>query len=113
MKGRVPFFPLGRYNRRVSKRGHLYVIAAPSGAGKTSLLQARHAPPAGLGFSVSCTTRKPRQGEEDGRDYHFVDRDEFERLAPPTNSSSTRTSSATSTARAAASWKARSTRGAT
>lgn len=64
----------------MSKRGHLYVIAAPSGAGKTSLLQAlmRHRP--SLGFSVSCTTRKPRQGEQDGRDYHFIERDEFERL---------------------------------
>ena len=33
-----------------------------------------------VGFSVSCTTRKPRQGEQDGRDYHFIERDEFERL---------------------------------
>src|SRR5262245_1350423 len=34
----------------------------------------------GLSFSVSCTTRKPRPGEVDGKDYHFVDRAEFERL---------------------------------
>jgi guanylate kinase len=64
----------------VSKRGHLYVIAAPSGAGKTSLLHAVMARRPGLSFSVSCTTRKPRAGEVDGKDYHFVDRAEFERL---------------------------------
>ena len=64
----------------MSKRGHLYVIAAPSGAGKTSLLQAVMRKRPSVGFSVSCTTRKPRQGEEDGRDYHFIERDEFERL---------------------------------
>ena len=64
----------------MSKRGHLYVIAAPSGAGKTSLLHAVMARRPGLAFSVSCTTRKPRTGEVDGRDYHFVDRAEFERL---------------------------------
>ena len=64
----------------MSKRGHLYVIAAPSGAGKTSLLQALMRRRPSVGFSVSCTTRKPRQGEQDGRDYHFIERDEFERL---------------------------------
>ena len=64
----------------MSKRGHLYVIAAPSGAGKTSLLQALMRSRPSVGFSVSCTTRKPRQGEQDGRDYHFIDRDAFERL---------------------------------
>lgn len=61
-------------------RGRLYVIAAPSGAGKTSLLKAVMARRPGLSFSVSCTTRKPRPGEVDGKDYHFVERDEFERL---------------------------------
>jgi guanylate kinase len=64
----------------VSKRGHLYVIAAPSGAGKTSLLHALMRRRPSLGFSVSCTTRGPRPGEVDGKDYHFVDRAEFERL---------------------------------
>jgi len=64
----------------VSKRGHLYVIAAPSGAGKTSLLQALMRRRPSVGFSVSCTTRKPRQGEQDGRDYHFIERVEFEKL---------------------------------
>ena len=64
----------------MSKRGHLYVIAAPSGAGKTSLLQALMRRRPSVGFSVSCTTRKPRQGEQDGRDYHFIERVEFEKL---------------------------------
>jgi guanylate kinase len=64
----------------VGKRGHLYVIAAPSGGGKTSLLQALMKKRPGLEFSVSCTTRPPRAHEQDGRDYHFITRDEFERL---------------------------------
>jgi guanylate kinase len=62
------------------KRGRLYVIAAPSGAGKTSLLRALLQRRPGLEFSVSCTTRKPRAGERDGKDYHFIDREAFERL---------------------------------
>jgi guanylate kinase len=69
-----------RYNCRVPKRGRLYVIAAPSGAGKTSLLHALMRRRPGVGFSVSCTTRKPRSGEQDGKDYHFIDREAFERL---------------------------------
>jgi guanylate kinase len=64
----------------VSKRGHLYVIAAPSGAGKTSLLHALMRRRPDVGFSVSCTTRPPRPGEKDGKDYHFIGREEFERL---------------------------------
>ena len=64
----------------MSKRGHLYVIAAPSGAGKTSLLHALMSRRPTLSFSVSCTTRKPRDHEQDGRDYHFIDRAEMERL---------------------------------
>jgi guanylate kinase len=62
------------------KRGKLYVIAAPSGAGKTSLLRALMERRPGLEFSVSCTTRRPRAHEQDGRDYYFIDRAEFERL---------------------------------
>jgi guanylate kinase len=64
----------------VPKRGRLYVIAAPSGAGKTSLLHALLRRRPGVGFSVSCTTRAPRPGEQDGKDYHFIGREEFERL---------------------------------
>ncbi len=64
----------------MANRGHLYVIAAPSGAGKTSLLQALLQRRPAVSFSVSCTTRAPRSHEQDGRDYHFIDRAEFERL---------------------------------
>lgn len=64
----------------MSNRGHLYVIAAPSGAGKTSLMRALLERRPAVSFSVSCTTRAPRANEQDGRDYHFIDRAEFERL---------------------------------
>ena len=57
----------------------LLLVTGPSGAGKTSLYQGLLAEDARLGFSVSCTTRAPRTGEVEGRDYHFIDRDEFER----------------------------------
>ncbi len=54
------------------------ILSAPSGAGKTTiarkLLERRH----DLGYSVSCTTREPRPGEVNGRDYHFLSRDAFE-----------------------------------
>lgn len=60
--------------------GRLFVVAAPSGAGKTSLVKAllRHEPQ--LALSISHTTRKPRPTEQDGREYHFVARAEFERM---------------------------------
>jgi guanylate kinase len=64
----------------VGKRGKLFVIAAPSGGGKTSLLRALMKNRPSLEFSVSCTTRSPRAHERDGRDYHFITRAEFERL---------------------------------
>jgi guanylate kinase len=56
------------------------VITAPSGAGKTSLVKALMEREAKLRFSVSFTTRKPRANEIDGRDYHFISREEFERM---------------------------------
>src|SRR5450631_3435943 len=61
-------------------RGHLHVIAAPSGAGKTSLVKALMEGDPALQFSVSYTTRAPRPTEVDGRDYHFVDADRFARM---------------------------------
>ncbi len=64
----------------MGKRGHLFVIAAPSGAGKTSLMRALMEKRPSVEFSVSCTTRAPRAHEQDGCDYHFISRDEFERL---------------------------------
>jgi len=60
--------------------GRLYVITAPSGAGKTSLVKALMERQPRLRFSISFTTRKPRATEIDGRDYHFVARDVFDRM---------------------------------
>ena len=56
------------------------VIAAPSGAGKTSLARALVEKDGALEFSISATTRPPRPGERDGRDYYFVDDAEFDRM---------------------------------
>jgi guanylate kinase len=63
-----------------SRRGRLFVIAAPSGAGKTSLVRALMEREPGLRFSVSYTTRAQRPNEVHGRDYFFVSRVEFDRM---------------------------------
>jgi guanylate kinase len=60
--------------------GTLYIISAPSGAGKTSLVKALLARVDGVAVSVSHTTRAPRPGEQDGVDYHFIDKARFETL---------------------------------
>ncbi len=60
------------------RRGILFVVSAPSGGGKTTLVRRALADDPSLELSVSCTTRPPRNGEVDGRDYHFVSRAEFE-----------------------------------
>jgi len=60
--------------------GTLYIISAPSGAGKTSLVKALLERLDGITVSVSHTTRAPRPGEQDGADYHFIDKDRFEAL---------------------------------
>ncbi len=62
------------------RSGILFVLSAPSGAGKTTLTTALRQKPDFV-YSVSCTTRSPRPGEVDGEDYHFLSRDEFERRA--------------------------------
>lgn len=59
--------------------GRLIVISGPSGAGKTTLVKHVFERCPQLVSSVSATTRPPRQGEEDGRDYHFLTREEFDR----------------------------------
>ncbi|CUA81646.1 guanylate kinase [Gulbenkiania indica] len=58
--------------------GNVYIVVAPSGAGKTSLVAALLAAEPLVELSVSYTTRAPRVGEVDGRNYHFVDRATFE-----------------------------------
>jgi guanylate kinase len=62
------------------RRGALFVIAAPSGAGKTTLVKAVVERDPSLRVSVSHTTRKQRESEVPGRDYYFVSVDEFKRL---------------------------------
>ena len=60
--------------------GALFVVVAPSGAGKTSLLARLLKDEPNIRLSISYTTRAPRPGEADGREYHFVDRPTFERM---------------------------------
>ena len=63
-----------------SSEGVLYIVSAPSGAGKTSLVKALLKTDPAIRLSVSYTTRAPRPGETDGRDYHFVGRKQFETM---------------------------------
>jgi len=60
--------------------GLLFVVTAPSGAGKSSLIRALLERERGLSLSVSYTTRPPRPGEADGREYHFVDPQAFQAM---------------------------------
>ncbi|MDH5210818.1 MAG: guanylate kinase [Betaproteobacteria bacterium] len=60
--------------------GLLFVITAPSGAGKSSLIQGLLAAERGVSLSVSYTTRAPRPGEAEGREYHFVELGTFEAM---------------------------------
>src|SRR5690349_516764 len=62
------------------RRGLLIVLSSPSGAGKTTISRRLMQEDATISMSVSATTRPKRPGEEDGRDYHFVDDAEFQRL---------------------------------
>jgi guanylate kinase len=65
---------------RIARRGLLFVLSSPSGAGKTTLARRLLEADTGIRMSVSVTTRKPRRGEVHGVDYTFVDKREFERL---------------------------------
>lgn len=64
----------------MKRRGLLIILSSPSGAGKSTLAKRLMAWDPTLRFSVSATTRAPRPGEEDGRDYYFRSRAEFERM---------------------------------
>jgi guanylate kinase len=63
-------------SKQFSRRGILFVISAPSGAGKTTLVEALRQTP-NLFYSVSCTTRAPRSGEIDGEHYQFLSDADF------------------------------------
>jgi len=64
----------------MNRRGRLFVITAPSGAGKTTLVHELISREPGLAFSISYTTRPQRKGEENGKDYFFVNQDEFTQM---------------------------------
>jgi guanylate kinase len=61
------------------RKGILFIVSAPSGAGKTTISTRALVEVPGLTMSTSCTTRAPRSGEVEGRDYVFLSREEFER----------------------------------
>lgn len=67
-------------NERQPRRGFMLAVSSPSGAGKTSLCRRLTADHEHLILSISMTTRAPRPGEEDGREYHFITDAEFDRL---------------------------------
>ena len=69
----------GRTDSRMDRRGLMLVLSSPSGAGKTTLSKMLLDDPA-LELSISVTTRPPRPGEVDGRDYHFIDRARFDAM---------------------------------
>ena len=60
------------------KSGRIFVVSAPSGAGKHTILKRTLAHDPNLTYSISATTRKPRAGEQDGREYYFLERPVFE-----------------------------------
>src|ERR1700733_461224 len=61
--------------------GTLFIISAPSGSGKSTLVTQLRTLVEGLDFSISYTTRAPRGSEENGREYHFTQREAFEKMA--------------------------------
>ncbi|HVY43594.1 MAG TPA: guanylate kinase [Hyphomicrobiaceae bacterium] len=65
---------------KIARRGLLLVLSSPSGAGKTTLARELLKTDPGIAMSVSVTTRRPRPGEVDGRDYFFLDLPAFERM---------------------------------
>lgn len=64
----------------LKRRGLLFVLSSPSGAGKSTIARMLLAADQDIALSVSATTRPPREGEVSGRDYHFVNDEEFERM---------------------------------
>jgi guanylate kinase len=63
--------------KRNGKLGVAVIVSGPSGTGKSTVCDELKKLVPDLGFSISCTTRSPRPGEEDGREYYFISRDEF------------------------------------
>ena len=69
----------------MSRRGLLIILSSPSGAGKSTLAKRLRAWDDSLQFSVSATTRQPREGEVDGKDYYFVSAPEFRKIVDDGN----------------------------
>jgi guanylate kinase len=65
---------------KISRRGLLFVMSSPSGAGKTTLSRKLIESDGHIAMSVSVTTRKPRPGEIDGKDYYFITKEKFEAM---------------------------------
>lgn len=65
----------------MERKGRVFVVAGPSGAGKDTLIRKALQKVEDIHYSVSATTRPPREGEVEGRDYYFLSDDEFDRLA--------------------------------
>jgi guanylate kinase len=65
---------------KIPRRGLLFILSSPSGAGKTTLSKRLLAADKNIAMSVSVTTRKPRPGEVNGRDYHFIEKTAFEAM---------------------------------
>ena len=63
-----------------TRTGMILILSGPSGSGKSSIYKAAIGDLGGIEFSVSCTTRRPRPGEIDGKDYYFITREKFDRL---------------------------------
>ena len=64
-------------SQKINEKGLLIILSSPSGAGKSTLAQRIRAWDKNCVFSISATTRKPREGEEDGKDYYFISEQEF------------------------------------
>lgn len=71
---------VGPQDLRIERRGLMYVLSSPSGAGKTTLADRLLKGDPGLRLSISATTRKPRPGEVDGVDYYFMTEEKFLRM---------------------------------
>ena len=64
-------------SQKINEKGLLIILSSPSGAGKSTLAQRIRAWDKNCVFSISATTRKPREGEEHGKDYYFMSEEEF------------------------------------
>ena len=72
--------PMNTASDNAGRTGMILILSGPSGSGKSTIYKAAIGELGGIEFSVSCTTRGPRPGEVDGRDYHFISRERFDAL---------------------------------